>query len=130
MTNTKYLTPVLRTIHDEYFYGNKVSEYGIEHHRVDYATLSKAFPHILNNDIVPETYEYAEWEVVNGLDNEDIYELEVFQYYIIDYSGYVILKTWTDEVVYYNEKLNLYVWGVSHWGTAWDYVLTDIKISQ
>ena len=23
----------------------------------------------------------------------------------------------------------MYVWGVTHWGTSWDYVLTDIEIA-
>jgi hypothetical protein len=32
--------------------------------------------------------------------------------------------------VFYNEKLDIYVWGITHFGTAWDYVLTDIKIVE
>ena len=31
------------------------------------------------------------------------------------------------EIVYYSEELDLYIWGVTHYGTSWDYVLTDIK---
>lgn len=53
---------------------------------------------------------------------------EVFQYYIISDNGAEILKEWTNELVWYNEELDMYVWGVTHWGTSWDYVLTDIKI--
>ena len=54
---------------------------------------------------------------------------EVFQYYIISDNGAEILKEWTDELVWYNEELDMYVWGVTHWGTSWDYVLTDIVIN-
>jgi hypothetical protein len=53
---------------------------------------------------------------------------EVYQYFIIDDNGAEILKDLTNEIVYYLPCLNVYVWGVTHWGTAWDYVLTDIEI--
>lgn len=56
--------------------------------------------------------------------------IDVFQYYIISEAGAEILKEWTDEIVWYNEELDLYVWGVTHYGTSWDYVLTDIKIKR
>ena len=36
----------------------------------------------------------------------------------------------TDEIVYYNEELDMYVWGITHYGTSWDYVLTDIAIKR
>lgn len=52
---------------------------------------------------------------------------DFYQYFIIDSSGAEILKDWTDEYVIYNEKLDLYVWGVDHCGTSWDYVLTQIE---
>lgn len=52
---------------------------------------------------------------------------EVFQWFIVDTQGSEILQE-AGEIVYYNEVLDLYLWGVTHWGTSWDYVLTDIKI--
>ena len=60
-------------------------------------------------------------------DEQYDHESEVFQWYIIDDNGARICKE-SGEIVYYNEELDLYLWGVTHWGTAWDYVLTDIKI--
>lgn len=65
---------------------------------------------------------------------EQIEELEqdetpdIYQYYIISASGADILQSYTNEIVYYIEQLDMYIWGVTHWGTSWDYVLTDIKI--
>lgn len=162
----------------EYFYGNKVSSYGLEHGYVDYATLAKSFDAVLNNDIMSKTYDIGDWEQVNGfIDNsEEIDELqdkvdeleterdeaegrlepneigalsdqidalyeqigelreqqeeepEIFQYYIISDDGADILKRETNEIVYYNDELDMYVWGVTHWGTSWDYVLTDIPL--
>jgi DNA repair exonuclease SbcCD ATPase subunit len=178
----------------KYFYGNEISEYGMQHNRVDYATLAKAFDAVLCNSITDLFYstingEYVEPEQVNGfIDNsEEIEELEeqieeleeqieeleeqlnkmdslfdpdeeqynkiqkqiddlqeqiddlereqdeqpeIFQYFIISDSGYNTLKYHTNEIVYYIPVLDIYVWGVTHCGTSWNYVLTDIKIEE
>jgi len=67
-------------------------------------------------------------EEINELEEEqeNSYNAEIFQYFIVDSQGAEILKE-INEIVYYNEELDMYVWGVTHWGTSWDYVLTDIK---
>ena len=107
-------------------YGYKVSDYALEHGYLDYYTLSKIVGgHILNNEIIPETG-FENWEIVNG-DYSDEYH-EVFQYYIITWMGYEFLREFTDEFVYYNERLDMFVWGITHFGTSWDYVLTDIRL--
>ena len=173
------------THRSEYFYGNRISLYGLQNNRVDYGTLAKAFDAVLCNDITKLFYgdingEYNEAELVNGapdysdeldelrdeldeLENkrhemayndeedapeyeetleciaeindkiEELEELEneppeVYQWYIISDPGAAILQELTDEIVYYIPVLDCYVWGVTHFGTAWDYVLTDIKI--
>jgi len=56
------------------------------------------------------------------------YYQEYYQYYIISAAGYEILSDYTNETVFYNDELNMYVWAVSHYGTSWDYVLTEIPI--
>lgn len=62
----------------KYYYGNAISEYGMERGYVDYATLAKAFDAVLNNDIMNLTYDIGSWEQVSGIiDNSDeIEELE------------------------------------------------------
>lgn len=164
----------------EYFYGQKISDYGLEHGYIDYDTLAKSFDAVLNNNIMEKTAEMGFWEQINGIiDNadeidalteeqekiddilrdminkdqentvkykiiekkyneiiSDIQELknaeeyppEIFQYYIVSDSGANILCELTDEFVFYNEELDMYIWGVTHWGTGWDYVLTDIPV--
>ena len=160
----------------EYFYGNKVSNYGIENGFVDYATLAKSFDAVLNNDIISKTSDIGYWEQVNGfidhsdeidemqdkideleteqeeseqdkidelqdkidelqnkideLQEEQDNEPEILQCYIISDNGADILKRETNEIVYYNYELDMYVWGVTHWGTSWDYVLTDIALQE
>ena len=154
----------------KYYYGNVISEYGLEHGRVDYATLSKCFDVVLNNNIMSLTYDIGSWEQVSGIIdntdeieeleekrdeleeqnenspsqileneineiNEQIEELEseqddepeVYQWFIVGDWGARLLQE-IDEIVYYNEKLDMYLWGVTHCGTSWDYVLTNIKI--
>lgn len=121
----------------KYFYGNEISEYGVKHNRVDYRTLAKCFDAVLCNDVTKLFYstingEYNEAELENGSDyneEEDYYE-DIYQYYIISSYGAEILERYTDEIVYYLPALDIYVWGVTHFGTSWDYVLTDIKIDE
>lgn len=153
----------------KYYCGNVISEYGMEHGYVDYATLAKCFDAVLNNDIMKLTHDIGRWEQVSGiidnteeieeleekkdeleeqnensqsqileneineineeieeLENEQDDEPEVFQWFIVDDWGVRLLPK--DEIVYYNETLDMYLWGVTHFGTSWDYVLTSIKI--
>lgn len=153
----------------KYYYGNAISEYGMENGYVDYATLAKCFDAVLNNDIMSLTYDIGYWDQVSGIIdntdeieeleekkeeleeenesnpsqiieneineiNEQIEELEreqgcqdVFQWYIVDDWGARLLYD-INQIVYYNEALDMYLWGVTHYGTSWDCVLTDIKI--
>lgn len=112
-----------------YFYGNEISNYGLENGYVDYATLAKSFDAILNNDIISKTQEIGYWETVSGCeyDEENDVYTDIYQYYIVSDSGAAILQE-VGEIVFYNEELDMFVWGVTHYGTSWDYVLTDIKL--
>lgn len=53
------------------------------------------------------------------------YENDIFQWYIIDDSTAERLKRSTNELIFYSEKLDVYVLGVTHYGTAWEYVGTE-----
>ena len=118
-------------LYDGKAYGFKVSEYGLQNGYLDYYTLSKIVgDSVLNNAIVPYIGHY-EWELANGCEeDEDGYFQEVYQYYIITDSGAQFLQDFTDEIVYYHPELDMYIWGITHFGTSWDYVLTDIKLIQ
>ena len=110
-------------------YGVKVSDYGLENGYLDYYTLSQIVgDSVLNNNIFMYVG-YENWELTNGLEENEYGDyLEVYQYYIISDSGTRFLEEYTDEIVYYNVQLDMHVWGVTHFGTSWDYVLTDIKL--
>ena len=119
------------THRSRYFYGTKISDYGLENGYIDYKTLASAFDAVMCNDLISITSADGYfWDIVNGSDYDeeaDTYA-DIFQFFIIDASGAEILQELTNEIVFYNDKLDLYIWGVTHWGTSWDHVLTDIKI--
>ena len=110
-------------------YEQEVSEYGLEHGYLDYLTLSKIVGDCILNNNIYEFAGYGTWELESGEEeSEDGYFLDVYQYYIITGSGARFLGEYTDELVYYHEELDMYLWGITHFGTSWDYVLTDIKL--
>ena len=67
-------------------------------------------------------------EQIDELQEQQDEQQDIYQYYIISYNGAQILQNLTDEIVYYIESLDIYVWGVTHFGTSWDGVYTNIKI--
>lgn len=68
-------------------------------------------------------------EQIEELEQEEADPDEIYQWYIISDPGAEICKEF-GEIVFYNEELDLYLWGVTHWGTAWDYVLTGIECEK
>ena len=115
-----------------FFCGNEISAYGQEHNHLDYATFAKAFDAVMNNNIFDMGWNIGNgWELVNGFeeDEEGLIELdpaEVFQWFIVSDNGAQMIQDYTDEILYYHEDLDIYLWGVTHYGTSWDYVLMDI----
>lgn len=132
-------------LYGDKIFGEKVSAYGLKNGYLDYLTLSKIVGDmILNNNIMSAGYP-EDWELVCGQDcygldednnecdpysDECVYteSYDIYQTYIISEYGYKVLSEYTDEIVYYNNELDMYVWGITHFGTSWDYVLTDIKL--
>lgn len=75
---------------------------------------------------IREASEY--WENrKDELEREQNEPEEVFQYFIVSDNALQLLDE-ANEVVYYNDTLDMYVWGVTHYGTSWDYVLTSIEL--
>ena len=113
--------------------------------RISYRELAERVGDcILNNELHAELSGDYEFERINGEDeycykhedktecdaedHECEYEsIDVYQTYIIDAGGADYLQRRTDEIVYYCEKLGLYLWGITHWGTSWSGVYTDIR---
>lgn len=88
---------------------------------------------IAKKDIFFETYCGSEYTYYNKDDEEiteeEFYEQEddgayqeyddIYQYYIISSYDAERLSDYTEELVIYNDDLDLYILCVKHWGTAW-----------
>ena len=113
------------SMYDGKVFGIDVSAYGKEKGYLDYRTLAHMLEDcILNNSLRSATLGVVgEWEIVAGEFDEMI-----MQDFIISRYGFDILKEYTDEIVFYNEELDVYIWGVTRWGTGWAYELTDVKL--
>lgn len=128
------------------FYINNIeelNEYEKEQNKISFKRLvNKLFTDmILCNDITKIFYadingNYIEPEYIIGTDyNEENEEyLDVYQYFIVDFSSYTYdlfekyKKQLGEEfILYYINELDIYILGVTHFGTGWDYVLTDIE---
>ena len=105
-------------------HGVKVSDYGLEYGYLDYATLAKLVgPMIMHNTIRDKTF--GDWEQVAG-----VFDHVIMNDFLITVDGYEFLAEYTDELVFYNPNLNLYVWAVDHTGTDWTHVLTNTKLKE
>ena len=108
-------------LNNYYFFGNEVSNYGVENHCVDYETLSKSFDYVMNNHVIRLVHD---WKRMHG--TEDL--REVMQYCIISKEGALVLSECTNEIVLYSDELDMHLWGITHYGTDWSFVPTDIEI--
>lgn len=85
---------------------------------------------ILNNYIIQELQKkdiYFDLYCGNDYnEDEDSYE-EIYQYFIISERDAERLAEYTNEIVFYNDDLDIYILGVTHYGTAWDGVPANWK---
>lgn len=111
-----------------YYYGKLIlNSYEKEHKSLSYSNMLKVLTddcYILNNKIV-EKFDFDFLDDSFLYDDED---LTIYQYYIISEYTADKLQKHTNEIILYNADLDMYLLGVGHFGTSWDYVLTDIKI--
>lgn len=73
------------------------------------------------NDITRQQAEKMDYN-----DYEECY-FDIYQYFIIDSTGAERLKEYTNEIVLYNDDLDLYLLCVCHFGTMWTGVPANWK---
>lgn len=101
---------------------NLAGEQSEQGEHINMETLEKAISGILNNTIIEKTSIYGiEWELING-NEEDA--SDVCQWYIISEDAAKLLKKDAEQVIFYSEYLDMYVWGVAVYGAPWE----DIEI--
>ena len=111
--------------------GNVILYYGTlelnakekEYKRLSYENMLKVLTdncYIINNKLITRF----------GFDllSKDKYSDIIYQYFIITKYTANKLLAHTKELIFYNEGLDIYLLGVTHFGTSWDYVPTDINI--
>ena len=103
-------------------FGFDVSAYGREKGYLDYRTLANMLEDLVPNNLIRDAT-LLDWKIVSGTFKE-----MVMQDFIITQFGYELLKKYTDELVFYNEKLDMYIWAATHLDHGWAYVLTDVKL--
>lgn len=76
---------------------------------------------VLNNEII----NHFDFDVESGeLYDEELDEYtEIYQYYVITpYFADTLEHVCPDQIVLYNNDLDMYLWGISHCGSSWDIV--------
>ena len=111
-----------------HFYGNEISDYGMQNGYVDYRCLSNCGDMVLCNSMGGRELECVLGEDAWYSEEEPV---EIYQWYIINDSLFHVLeRECPDEIVFYDNELDVYVWGICHYGTSWDYVLTSIPLRE
>lgn len=124
----------------------ELNDYEKKNNRISFKRLfNRLFTDaIMCNDINKLFYadingEYNEAEIEIGLDYDEENDnyIDIYQYFIVDFNNYTYSKMkelkkelGKEFILYYLSNLDLYVVGITHFGTGWDYVLTDIIPTQ
>jgi hypothetical protein len=120
-----------------------LNEYEREHNKISYRRLINKFftDMILCNDITKLFYneiggKYCEPTLELGADYDEETDeyFDIYQYFIVDFSSYTysLFEKYREQlgnelILYYIDELDIYILGVTHFGTGWDYVLTDLE---
>ena len=107
-----------------------LNKFELETGHISYKNLLKRLNIYDNMVLCNNIREYFDLQLIidDNTSNSDIY-----QYFICDVAEYVIdllkdcFAEQTDIVLYYCEELDVYVLGVTHFGTGWDAVLTSFE---
>lgn len=114
---------------------NELNDYEKKYKKISYKRLiDYLFSDMILCNNFDEADEYFTDNIESGLnyDEETGEYTEIYQYFIVDFynsCAYDFIKKYCNNeiILFYSEKLNLYILGVDHLGTSWDYVLTDFE---
>lgn len=115
---------------------------GEEKDDISYGTLTSFIfsDMILCNNIFKYNGNGANWDLELGEEyDEETGYIDIYQYYIVDVNNWRLAKykeyleetnTKSDLILWYDNELDIYILGVSHCGTGWSYVPTNIEINK
>lgn len=109
-----------------------LNEYEREHNRISYRRLIERVGDIWLFNQAPKLSNYDFEFVLNSdYDEENDEYIDIYQYYLIDIDNYTLEilqeNNCKDLIIAWSETLEEYILCVDHFGTSWDYVLTDIE---
>lgn len=119
---------------------NEKEGYYMDTDRVNFRTLVNfLFTDMILCNNITQDYEYFTTELGDDYDRETGESADIYQYFIVDCDNWRIeqYQKWLEEnkkesdiILYYDDKLEVYILGVTHFGTSWDCVPTSIKIER
>jgi len=116
-----------------FYIGNKndLNEHEKKYNRISYRRLVERLGDIWLFNQAPALSDYDfEYELNSDYNEETDEYTDIYQYYLFDINSYMIEKLQklqcTDLIIAWSAKLENYILLVDHFGTSWDYVLTDI----
>lgn len=74
-----------------------------------------------------ETYLDSEGNECDEEDAEKICPIDFYQFFIIDASTAEWLEDHTDEIIFHDPEYDLYILGITHYGTMWSGVAAEFK---
>ena len=108
----------------------RMGEYELEQGYASYKTIVDYFigDIVLCNSIIDVDY-----DIINNIDideeHEDIENFEIFQYYLCNLGQFEREQAKKAGLILsYSDILDCDILCVDHFGTSWDYVLTDVKL--
>jgi len=85
---------------------------------------------LFNNAPKLSNYDFK-YEVNSDYNEKEDEYIDIYQYYLIDINNYMIERlndiNCKDVIIAYSPTLEQYVLMVDHFGTSWDYVMTDFE---
>ena len=121
-----------------YITKENLNEYEKEHNKVSYKRLIDRISntiYLFNKAPQLANYDF-DYIIGNDYNEEDDTCTEIYQYFLIDinrdedFLQELERKGLNDLIIAYSETLENYILLVDHFGTSWDYVLTDIEPTE
>lgn len=119
---------------------NEKAGYYMDTNTVNFKTLTDfLFTDMVLCNNITQDYEFFTTELGDDYDEKTGESADIYQYFIVDCDNRRIerYRKWLEEnekesdiILYYDEKLEVYILRVDHWRASWDHVPTSIKIER
>lgn len=115
------------------FYIGNVNELNDEEKRTGRVSYRRLIDRYIDDLVLCNNIVNIDNTVFDNMQNIDVDDddFEIYQYYLCNLDDFEREKLLDYDVsLSYSELLDCDVLLVTHWGTSWDYVMTDVKWSE